>query len=85
MTKKKKKPKPKPSRAKLDRAERALELIEKRQAKALAAVDARLREVERQRRELQRKHPQERGEGEERVERERADYERDLQAWRETN
>ena len=78
------KPKPpKPSRAEVDEAEEQLEALRREQAKALAAIDEELAEIERSRRETERRQKRELAEAEQKAERERARYERALERWRE--
>ena len=64
----------KPSRSALDRAEAALQKLNKRHAGQLEAID-------RERRELQRRQKRERGEAEERLEKEREEYETALRRY----
>jgi hypothetical protein len=85
-TKAEKKPKPeKPSREALDEAEEQVETLRRAQAKELGEIDAEIAQLERRRRELQRQQGRELGELEEKAERERARYERQMDAWRENN
>ena len=77
------KPRPeKPSREAVDEAEAAVDELRRRQAKDLAAIDAELAKIERKRREVERRQRRELGELEERAERERSKYERELKAWK---
>jgi len=75
------KPRPKPSRDELDAAENALEKAEKKQRKALAKIDDEIHALERERRELQRKHERERDKLGQDVERARSAYEKAMRAW----
>ena len=72
---------PKPSRAKLAKAEEAIEAIEKKHAKELKQVDEQQRELARKRRELERRQERKREELQDKVSDERASYERALKAW----
>jgi len=71
----------KPSREELDTAEEALEKAERKQRKALGAIDDRIQKLERERRDLQRKHERERDELAEEVERARSAYRRAMRDW----
>ena len=75
------KPKPKPSRDELDAAEEALEKAEKKQRKALGKIDEQIQKLERERRDLQRKHERERDELGEKVEKARSAYRRAMRDW----
>ena len=74
--------KEKPSRAALDGAEEELDALARAQAKELAVVDKEIEAIERRRRELKRRQARELGEVEEKAERERARYEREMESWR---
>ena len=76
------KPKPRPRRDELDAAEQALEKVEKKQRKKLVELDERIRELARNRRDLQRKHEAERDELAEERDRARSAYDRAMEAWR---
>jgi hypothetical protein len=78
---KKPKPKPKPSRTELDAAEEALEKAEKEQRKTLGKIDERIQQLERERRDLQRKQERERDKLEDKVERARSAYQRAMRDW----
>jgi hypothetical protein len=79
------KPKPpKPSRAAVDEAEEEAEELRRQQAKELAAIDDELAELERKRRETERRQRRELRELEQKLERERARYERAVASWRKT-
>lgn len=75
------KPRPRPSRAELDAAEEALEKVEKRQRKAIGTIDERIHALERERRDLQRKHEAERDKLSEVAERARSAYQSALRKW----
>lgn len=75
--------KPKPSRASLDAAEEELNKLEREQTKALAAIDKEVQAIERRRRELERRQARELNGVEAKAERERARYEREMEAWSE--
>lgn len=68
----------KPSRSGLEKAEQALARLEARQSKQVAALERQRRELDRRLGELRRRHERERDEAKERVEDERASYERAL-------
>ena len=72
---------PKPSRDELDAAEEALEKAEKKQRKALGKIDDQIQHLERERRDLKRKHERERDELAEDVDRARSAYDRAMRAW----
>lgn len=67
---------PRPSRKGVERAEKALEALEQRQEKELAAVERRIADLERKRRELLRRHERDRDEARQAIEDERAEYDR---------
>lgn len=69
---------PKPSRSTLDRAEKAVEALEKRQEQEVAAIEKEQKALEQKRRDLLRGHERERDEAREEVEAERAKYEKAL-------
>jgi hypothetical protein len=71
----------KPSREELDAAEEALEKAENKQRKALGRIDEQIQKLERERRDLQRKHERERDELAEEVERARSAYRRAMRDW----
>lgn len=72
---------PKPSCSKLDRAEKAVEALEKRQEKEIAAIEKQQKALEQKRRDLLRSHERERDEAQEDVEAERAKYEKALRRY----
>lgn len=74
---------PKPSRKELDTAEEALEKAEKKQRKKLGEIDGQIRDLERRRRELQRKHEAERDALTDKRDRARSAYETAMRDWRE--
>jgi chromosome segregation ATPase len=74
-------PKPKPSRDELDAAEQALENAGKKQRKALAKFDEQIRQLERERRDLQRKQERDRDRLAQEVERARSAYQNAMQEW----
>ena len=77
------KPKPKPSRDELDAAEEALEKGAKKQRKELRKIDDEMQALERERRELQRRHEAERDKLNEQRERARVAYDQAMRKWRE--
>jgi uncharacterized sporulation protein YeaH/YhbH (DUF444 family) len=83
MTKKERpaKPRPKPSREELDAAEEALEKAERKQRKALGRIDEQIQKLDRERRDLQRRHERERDELADEVERARSAYRRAIRDW----
>ena len=76
------KPKPKPSRSELDAAEEALEKAGKKQRKKLSEIDDQIRDLERKRRELQRKQETERDALMEKRDEARSAYERAMREWK---
>lgn len=74
MPKRSKKRPPKRSRTALNRAESALETLEKKHAAERDKLDEQVKALERRRRDLQRRQEQARDEARERVEEERASY-----------
>ena len=72
---------PKPSRDELDAAERALEKAKKKQREAIARLDEKIQELERERRDLRRKHERERDELAAKLEKARSAYERAMRDW----
>jgi hypothetical protein len=76
------KPKPRPRRDDLDAAEEALERAEKKQRKELRKMDERIQSLERERRDLQRKHELERDKLADKRERARSAYDKAMEAWR---
>jgi len=76
------KPKPRPSRADLDRAEQALEERARRQADERAELDRRLDMLQRERRELARRHERDVEALERALRAARTSYEEAMEAWR---
>jgi hypothetical protein len=75
------KSKPKPSRDELDAAEEALERAGKKQRKALAKFDEQIRQLERERRDLQRKQERDSDRLVQAVERARTAYQNAMREW----
>jgi hypothetical protein len=75
------KPKPKPSRKEFDAAEEALDKTEKKQRRKLGEIDEQIRDLERKRRELQRKQEAERDALSQKRDRARAAYESAMRDW----
>lgn len=75
------KAKPKPSRDDLDAAEQALEKAEKKQRKELRKLDEKKEALERDRRDLQRRHEADRDKLTERCHSARIAFERAMRAW----
>jgi hypothetical protein len=72
---------PKPSRTKLNRAEDALDALEKKHAKALSRIDQEQRQLERKRHELELKHAEERTTAKQQIEEEQERYSSAVRAW----
>ena len=77
------KPKPKPSRDELDAAEEALEKADKKQRKELRKIDDKMQALERERRELQRRHEADRDKLTDKRDRARSAYDQAMREWRE--
>ena len=77
----KSRPKPKPSRDEVDAAEEALEKAGKKQRRRLGEIDDKVRELERRRRELQRKYEEEADLLERRRDKAKSAYEHALRDW----
>ncbi|HYI42995.1 MAG TPA: hypothetical protein VD768_05170 [Sphingomicrobium sp.] len=73
---------PKPSRAAVDEVEDQLDEMRRAHAKEAGAIAKELAELERRRRELERRHSRERGALQDKAERERARYDRELAKWK---
>ena len=71
----------KPSRAKLTKAEEALEALEERQSKQLREIEEQQRQLERKRSELKRRHAGELDKAKERVATEKEQYEQAVGSW----
>jgi hypothetical protein len=76
------KPKPKPSRDELDAAEEALEKADKKQRKELRKIDDKMQALERERRELQRRHEADRDKLTDKRDRARSAYDQAMRKWR---
>jgi flagellar motility protein MotE (MotC chaperone) len=76
------KPKPKPSRDDLDAAEEALEKADKKQRKELRKIDDKMQALEREKRELQRRHEADRDKLTAKRDRARSAYDRAMRKWR---
>ena len=76
------KPKPKPSRDDLDAAEEALEKADNKQRKELRKIDDKMQALERERRELQRRHEADRDKLTDKRDRARSAYDQAMRKWR---
>ena len=76
-----KKKAPKPSRARLAKADEAIEALARQHEKEMKQIDKAADALARKRRELERRQERQRDEAAEKAERERTRYERDMREW----